>query len=87
MRRLWIVVDLVLILVCVGAAVPSWRSGIATASFHSSGDLPAFEATRYSGPWLGLTTVLVAIAGLAVIDLVSRCVVRLGCGLRQFQRW
>ncbi|RDI66415.1 hypothetical protein [Nocardia pseudobrasiliensis] len=73
MRRLWIVVDLVLILLCVGAAVPSWRNGIQTTSFAASGDLPAFEATRYVGPWLGLATLLVAVAGVAVVDLVARC--------------
>ncbi|MBF6172874.1 hypothetical protein [Nocardia blacklockiae] len=73
MRRLWIVVDLVLLVVCLGAAVPSWRSGISTAAFDAVGKQPAFEATRYSGPWLGLAALLVAIAGLAVIDLVARC--------------
>ncbi|MGV9679515.1 hypothetical protein ACWDSJ_29915 [Nocardia sp. NPDC003482] len=73
MRRVWIVVDLVLIVLCVGAAVPSWRHGVHTTAFAASGDLPAFEATRYSGPWLGLAALLVAAAGLAVVDLVVRC--------------
>ncbi|MFJ1459641.1 hypothetical protein [Nocardia wallacei] len=73
MRRVWIVVDLVLLVVCAGAAVPSWRNGIDRTVFAAAGEQPAFEATRYSGPWLGLAALLVAIAGLAVIDLVARC--------------
>jgi len=73
MRRLWIVLDVVVLLACIGAAVPSWRGGIESIGFGASADQPAFEATRYSGPWLGLAAVLVAVAGLAVIDLVARC--------------
>ncbi|MBB5914411.1 hypothetical protein BJY24_003278 [Nocardia transvalensis] len=73
MRRLWIVVDLVLLVLCVGAAVPSWRHGLTTTSFAASGEQPAFEATRYSGSWIGLSALLFAIAGLAAIDLVARC--------------
>lgn len=73
MRRMWIVLDVVVLLVCIGAAVPSWRGGIESIAFAASADQPAFEATRYSGPWLGLAAVLVTVAGLAVIDLVARC--------------
>ncbi|MCM6774885.1 hypothetical protein NDR87_25925 [Nocardia sp. CDC159] len=73
MRRLWIVVDLALIVLCVGAAVPSWRNGIRTTTFAASEELPAFEATRYAGPWLALAALLVAVAGVAVVDLVARC--------------
>ncbi|MFI5780358.1 hypothetical protein [Nocardia sp. NPDC051570] len=72
MRRLWIVVDVALIVLCLGAAVPSWRNGIHTTAFEASGDLPAFEATRYVGPWLGAAALLVAVAGVALVDLVAR---------------
>ncbi|WP_280266432.1 hypothetical protein [Nocardia wallacei] len=72
MRRLWIVVDLVLLVLCLGAAVQSWRHGIGTTWFAEVGEQPAFEATRYSGPWLGLAAFLVAVAGLAAVDLVAR---------------
>ncbi|MBF6333751.1 hypothetical protein [Nocardia transvalensis] len=76
MRRLWIVVDLVLILLCVGAAVPSWRNGMQTTWFTASEELPAFQATRYVGPWIALAALLVAIAGVAVVDLIARCASR-----------
>ncbi|WP_460701107.1 hypothetical protein [Nocardia thraciensis] len=72
MRRLWILADLVLLVVCLGAAVRSWRHGISTTWFAAVGEQPAFEATRYSGPWLGLAAFLVAVAGLAIVDLVAR---------------
>ncbi len=73
MRRLWIVVDLVLLVLCLAAVVPVWRNGTSTVALAAADELPGFTATRYSGPWLGSATVLVAVAGLAVIDLVARC--------------
>jgi hypothetical protein len=75
-RRLWILLDLVLVVVCAVAAVPIWRHGIHRTWFAAVGDQPAFESTHYAGPWLALATVLVAAAGLAAIDLVVRCAVR-----------
>ncbi len=76
MRRMWIVLDLVAVVVCLAAAVPSWHAGIESITFAASADQPAFEATHYSGPWLVLAALLVAVAGLAVIDLVARGVDR-----------
>lgn len=76
MRRLWILLDLVLVVVCAVAAVPSWRFGVHRTWFAAAGDQPAFESTHYAGPWLALATVLVTAAGLAAIDLVVRCAVR-----------
>ncbi len=76
MRRVWILLDLVLVVVCAVAAVPTWKHGIRTTWFAAIGDQPAFESTRYLGPWLALAAVLVAAAGLAAIDLVVRCAVR-----------
>jgi hypothetical protein len=84
MRRPWIVVDLVLILLGMAAAVQSWHNGVRTTPFPGSDAVPAFEASRYAGPWLGLAALLVAVAGLAVIDLVARCACR--CPDDQFQR-
>lgn len=76
MRRLVILLDLVLVVACVVAAVPIWQHGIRTTWFAAFGDQPAFESTRYVGPWLGLAALLVAAAGIAAIDLVVRCAVR-----------
>jgi hypothetical protein len=36
--------------------------------------VPAYTATRYAGPWLFLAMLLVAGAGTAVIDAVTRLV-------------
>jgi hypothetical protein len=72
MRRLWIVLDVVVLLACLGAAVPSWRGGIHSIGFAADGGQPTFTATRYSGPWLALAALLVTLAGLAVIDLIAR---------------
>lgn len=76
MRRVWIVLDLVLVVVCAVAAVPSWRHGIHTTWFAAVGEQPAFESTHYAGGWLALAVLLVAAAGLAAIDLVVRGAVR-----------
>ncbi|WP_216901730.1 hypothetical protein [Nocardia alni] len=75
-RRVWIVLDVVVLLICLGAAVASWRGGLESIRFLVVEDQPAFTAVRYSGPWVALAALLVAIAGLAVIDLVARCVAR-----------
>ncbi len=76
LRRLWIMIDLVLVVACAVAAVPIWQRGIRKTWFAAIGDQPAFESTRYIGPWLGLAALLVAVAGVAAIDLVVRCAVR-----------
>ncbi|NKY54198.1 hypothetical protein [Nocardia vermiculata] len=76
MRRVWIALDLLLVVVCAVAAVPSWRQGVHTTWFAAVGDQPAFESTHYTGPWLALAALLVAAAGLAAIDLVVRCAVQ-----------
>ncbi len=76
MRRVWIVLDVAVLLVCLGAAVPSWRGGLESIRFLADEDQPAFTATRYSGPWVALTALLIAIAGLAVVDLVARFAAR-----------
>ncbi|KZM70832.1 hypothetical protein [Nocardia terpenica] len=71
-RRLWLGIDAVLAVLCLVAAVRSWHAGIGTTFFAADGDQPAFEATRYIGPWLALAALLVVVAGLALIDLVVR---------------
>ncbi len=76
MRRMWVLLDLVLVVVCAVAAVPTWRHGVQRTWFAAAGEQPAFESTRYVGPWLALAAVLVAAAGLAAIDLVMRCTAR-----------
>ncbi|MQY18248.1 hypothetical protein [Nocardia macrotermitis] len=76
MQRLWPVLDVVVLVACIAGVAPAWHAGIESVPFAASGDLPAFEATRYSGPWLGLAALLVAVAGLALIDLIARSVRR-----------
>ncbi|MGV9615847.1 hypothetical protein [Nocardia xishanensis] len=60
--------------VAVVLAVLSWGRGTVTTSFAAIGEMPAFEATRYVAPWLVLSAFLVAVAGLLVIDAVTRVV-------------
>jgi hypothetical protein len=73
-RLLTVLVELVLVMVCLVFAVVSWRNGLITTSFAESGDTPAFDATRYSGPWLILAAFLVLVAGVIVIDATVRTV-------------
>ncbi|MFF3571701.1 hypothetical protein [Nocardia jiangxiensis] len=72
MYRLWPVLDVLVLVLCLAGVVPAWHAGIESTSFAASGDLPAFDATRYDGLWLGLAALLVAVAGLALIDLIAR---------------
>ncbi|MFI9510647.1 hypothetical protein [Nocardia sp. NPDC052566] len=69
-----VVVDLVLTALCLLGAVASWRGGLRHTVFSAVGEIPAFEATRYSAPWLLLAAVLVAVGGLLAIDGVARAV-------------
>ncbi|NEW39481.1 hypothetical protein GV794_25015 [Nocardia cyriacigeorgica] len=73
-RTVLMIVDGVLAVVCVVAAAFSWRQGVQTTEFAPMGEVPGFTATRYSGPWLVLAALLIAVAGLAMIDLVTRIV-------------
>ncbi|TLG14946.1 hypothetical protein FEK35_07325 [Nocardia cyriacigeorgica] len=73
-RTVLMAVDAVVAVVCVVAAVISWRQGVQTTEFAPMGEVPGFTATRYSGPWLVLASLLIAAAGLALIDLVTRIV-------------
>ncbi|MBF6437236.1 hypothetical protein [Nocardia cyriacigeorgica] len=67
-------VDALIAVVCVVAAVLSWRQGVQTTEFAPMGEVPGFSATRYSGPWLVPASLLIAAAGLALIDVVTRIV-------------
>ncbi|WP_280234160.1 hypothetical protein [Nocardia cyriacigeorgica] len=79
-RTVLMAVDAVLAVLCVVVAVLSWRHGVQTTDFAPMGEVPGYTATRYSGPWLVLAAALIAVAGLAVIDLVTRLVRGLRAG-------
>ena len=64
--------ELVIVVLCVVGAVLSWGNGLVHTSLAPDGDLPAFEATRYVGPWMLLAVALVGLAGLLVIDVLAR---------------
>ncbi|NUS92697.1 MAG: hypothetical protein HOQ36_09835 [Nocardia sp.] len=51
-----------------------WYLGVQNTDFPATGEVPAYSATRYVGPWLFLAMLLVAGAGAAVIDGVARIV-------------
>ncbi|UGT64650.1 hypothetical protein [Nocardia asteroides] len=62
----------VLALAAVLTGVLAWRNGIRTTEFAPSGDVPAFEATRYAGPWIVLAATLLTVAGLLLVDVVAQ---------------
>ncbi|MEU8896644.1 hypothetical protein [Nocardia sp. NPDC048505] len=66
------VAELVLAVLCAIGVALSWNRGLVTTGFAAAGELPAFEVTRYAGPWLLLATLLLVLAGVLVIDGVSR---------------
>ncbi|MEU1983549.1 hypothetical protein [Nocardia sp. NPDC019395] len=65
-------VDIAVAVVALGFAALCWALGVQTTDLPASGDYPAYTATRYVAPWLFLASVLVAGAGLAVIDAAAR---------------
>ncbi|MGO4615185.1 hypothetical protein AB4305_10625 [Nocardia sp. 2YAB30] len=75
--RHWIVaviVEVVLIVLALLGAVLSGHNGIRTTDFVPSGDAPGFTATRYAAPLLLSAAVLVAVAGVLVVDATARLV-------------
>ena len=40
MYRLWPVLDVVVLVLCLAGVVPAWHAGIESTSFAASGDLP-----------------------------------------------
>ncbi|MFE3053788.1 hypothetical protein [Nocardia sp. NPDC059239] len=74
MRWLTVFAEFVLVPVLVVAAVWCWHNGIRTTVFKPQGEVPAFTATRYIGPWLAGCAVLAIMSGLALIDVVARAV-------------
>ncbi|MEV4128307.1 hypothetical protein [Nocardia sp. NPDC049707] len=73
-RMLTALVEFTLALGCAVLAVVSWRTGLITTTSAPSGDVPGFDATRYSAPWLVLAAVLVTVSGVLAIDAVARTV-------------
>jgi len=73
-RILPALVELTLALVGMVFAVVSWRNGLITTTFAPSGEVPGFDATRYSAPRLVLAAFLVVVAGVLAIDAVARTV-------------
>lgn len=72
MRWLAVLAELVLTPLCAVVAVWCWRKGVQTTWFEPNGEMPGFEAIRYSGPWLSLAALAVAVGGVLLIDLIAR---------------
>ncbi|NKX87868.1 hypothetical protein [Nocardia coubleae] len=73
MKR-WIVavsVELGLAAVCLAGAVASWGNARRSTEFGAH-EHSGFEAVRYVPPMLALSTGLVILAGLFLIDAVAR---------------
>ena len=67
-----LVVEVVLAVFAVLLAVLCWQQGVQSTAFPATGDVPAHTATRYVGPWLFGACVLVAVAGLVLLDAFAR---------------
>ncbi|MFI1918981.1 hypothetical protein [Nocardia sp. NPDC020380] len=74
MRWLAVLAEFLFVAAVAYASVWCWRNGIHTSWFQASGDAPGFGARRYSGPWLAGAAVLMAAAGVVLIDGVVRAV-------------
>ncbi|WP_328388789.1 hypothetical protein [Nocardia sp. NBC_00416] len=66
--------DIALAVLGIALAALCWNLGVQNTDFPATGDVPAYTGTRYVGPWLFLAALLVAGAGTAVIDAVTRIV-------------
>lgn len=66
--------DLVLAVLAIGLAVLCWNQGLHNTWFPAAGDVPAYTATRYVGPWLFLAILLAAGAGIALLDAGVRII-------------
>ncbi|MGV9665807.1 hypothetical protein ACWDUL_12715 [Nocardia niigatensis] len=71
-RWLTVFAEIVLVPVLVVLAVWCWHNGIQTTVFKPQGEMPAFTATRYFGPWLAVCALLAIGSGLALIDGLAR---------------
>lgn len=66
-------VEIVVAIAAIVAAVWSWHHGLRTSTFAAEvHGAPDTTGTLYQGPWIALAFVLVAIAGVLVIDAVRR---------------
>ncbi|GAA5065777.1 hypothetical protein [Nocardia callitridis] len=77
-----VAVEVVVVLLGVGAAVWSWHRALADTTFAAAGRVPEFVATRYLGSWILLAVTLVVLAGLFAIDAVARVLRGVGAGTR-----
>lgn len=71
-RSLVVSVDFAVAVLAVGLAALCWTLGVQTTDLPATGDYPAYTATRYVAPWLFLAMLLIAGAGLAVVDAAAR---------------
>ncbi|MFI5714410.1 hypothetical protein [Nocardia sp. NPDC051750] len=67
-------VDITVAVIAIGLAALCWALGVQTTDLPATGDYPAYTATRYVAPWLFLAMLLVAGAGLAVVDAAARLI-------------
>lgn len=67
-------VDIVLAVLTIGLAVLCWNQGVHHTHFPAAGEVPAYTGTRYVGPWLFLSVLLAAGAGIALLDAGVRIV-------------
>ncbi|WP_040838563.1 hypothetical protein [Nocardia brevicatena] len=59
---------------CGVGAVLCWSRGVQVTEFPVRGDIPAFAAARYAGPWLFAAVALATGAALFALDTLIRAV-------------
>ena len=64
--------DIAVAVLALALAALCWNLGVRNTDFPATGEVTAYTATRYVGPWLFLAMLLVAGAGAAVVDGVTR---------------
>ncbi|WP_157224281.1 hypothetical protein [Nocardia paucivorans] len=66
--------EFVVAVLCLAGAVLCWNRGVQVGEFPARGDIPAFAATRYAGPWLLAAVISVTGAALFALDICVRVV-------------
>lgn len=67
-------VEFAVAVLCFVGAVLCWNRGVQVTELPARGDIPAFGAVRYTGPWLLSAVALATGAALFALDALIRMV-------------
>lgn len=66
--------EFVLAVLCAVGAVLCWSRGVQVTELPARGDIPAFAAARYAGPWLFTAVAMATVTALFALDTLIRAV-------------